>query len=166
MQPLIQTLGTRLPVGVAQCKAENEVRVAKRASGRAHQWSLKVCTRVTPGNYLTETRDHGYQGGLEGCWVIHYIYFISKDYSDLNLKASGDGLMVPLNRLDCNRLWREEAKRLIFILVISSQKTIFLVYYWFFTSLQTPSKTKTKPKQNIKHNLLHKQDGFSRLSCS
>lgn len=44
-------------------------------------------------------------------YVIHYMYYISKDYSDLKLKASGDGLMVPLNRLDCNRLWRRGSQK-------------------------------------------------------
>lgn len=58
--------------------------------------------------------------------VIHYVYYISKDHSDF--KASGDGLMVPLKigstAIDSRG---EESKGLVFILVTSSQQTIFLI---------------------------------------
>lgn len=78
------------------------------------------------------------------------MYFISKDYSDLNLKASGDGLMVPLNRLDCNRLWKRGSQKAHFysgyIFPEDNISCLLLILYFFTNPLQDKNQTKTKYK--------------------
>lgn len=76
------------------------------------------------------------------------MYYISKDYSDLNLKASGDGLKVPLNRLDYNRLWRRGNQKAHFysgyICPEDNISCLILILYFFTNPLQNKKQTNTK----------------------